>query len=128
MTLKVETDSGVACTREGQSEGLHELPRTGEAMGDHDGGSGGVRLSVDACRRIADAKRRNGEALASGLQLPDAKSDERSRKNPDELSDKWDFNPLLCLSHRLSKPTAVRSGRMTADVASAGRATGVQDT
>ena len=55
-------------------------------MGNDNRRSGGIRISVNGCRGIANVEWRNREAAASGFQLPDAKRDERNRKNPDQHS------------------------------------------
>jgi hypothetical protein len=83
MAREVEGDGHVAAARERQCEGLHQLLRAGEAVGDQDDRwwhCGRLRGPERRDRYRAHPLRRDAQSQTSAFEMPDADRDGQQRE------------------------------------------------
>ena len=82
VTAKIERGGDIAVAGQCQREGLHQLLRAGESMGDDDHRSrfGGCEPE-DCHRRRSGAFMRNGDAVARAIELPNGRENCQDRND-----------------------------------------------
>ncbi len=102
---EVEGDRDVAVARQRDREGLHQLSRAGEAVGDHDDRGGpAVLRAEDGGRRAGDVEGGDGEAVRRANKLHQREDDcgQRENRNGNAVS-------------RRAHPPPLRGGRCVLD-------------